>query len=117
MAASSPTLTTRLTQGAMVVGGMAAGGVAVGVTGDLVFNSDAGYAVIVLGATAVVAAACVGLWLTRMRAWRGFACGLAVIWLVFMVVLGVPWMTMDQDSGPGGSPGMPTGRPVDVPTA
>ncbi len=117
MAASSPTLTTRLTQGAMVLGGMAAGGVAVGVTGDLVFNSDAGYALIVLGATAVVVAACVGLWLTRMRAWRGFVYGLAVIWLVFLVVLGVPWMTMDPDSGPGGSPGVPVDRPVHVPTA
>lgn len=117
MAASSPTLTTRLTQGAMVLGGMAAGGVAVGVTGDLVFNSDAGYALIVLGATAVAVAACVGLWLTRIRVWRGFVYGLAVIWLVFLVVLGVPWMTMDPDSGPGGSPGVPVDRPVDVPTA
>ena len=117
MAASSPTLTTRLTQGAMVLGGMAAGGVAVGVTGDLVFNSDAGYALIVLGATAVVVAACVGLWLTRIRVWRGFVYGLAVIWLVFLVVLGVPWMTMAPGSGPGGSPGVPVDRPVDVPTA
>ena len=117
MAASSPTLTTRLTQGAMVLGGMAAGGVAVGVTGDLVFNSDAGYAVIVLGATAVVVVACVGLWLTRVRAWRGFVYSLAVIWLVFLVVLGVPWMTMDPDSGPGGSPSVPADNPVKPPAA
>ena len=112
-----PTLTTRLTRGAMVIGGMAAGGVAVGVTGDLVFNSDAGYAVIVLVATAVVVAACVGLWLTRMRVWRGFVCGVALVWLVFLVLLGVPWMTMDPDSGPGGSPSVPADRPGHVPAA
>ena len=63
------------------------------------------YAAIVLVATAVV-------WRRqgygdRQPQWRAFVVGLVVIWVAFMVLLGVPWMTMDPDSGPGGSPSVP----------
>jgi hypothetical protein len=98
---NSPSTKARLTQGVMVVAGMAAGGVVVGVTGDLVFNSESSYAAIVLLATAVVVAAAAGLWRTGYRQWRAFVVGMVVIWVVFMVLLGVPWMFMDPDSGPG----------------
>ena len=101
MPENSSALKTRLRQGVMVLAGFAAGGVVVGVTGDLVFNSEMSYAAIVLLATAVVVAAAAGLWRTGNREWRAFVIGLVVIWVAFMVLVGVPWMTMDRDSGPG----------------
>ena len=110
MPENSSALKTRLRQGVMVLAGIAAGGVVVGVTGDLVFNSEMSYAAIVLVATAVVVAAA-ALWRTGNREWRAFVIGLVVIWVAFMVLLGVPWMTMDPDSGPGGSPSVPADRP------
>ena len=94
--------------GLMVGAGMLGAVVIILFTGDRLFNSEAGYAAIVIQSTVLALVVGFALWWTRSRLWRAFAVGLISCWAVFLVLFALVWTSNDPAPSPGGSPSLPS---------